>query len=51
MAFSQPATWQFMYALRTYAVIVLSEPPKDFVGSIGRSIINDNDFELYVALS
>ncbi|HSS97728.1 MAG TPA: hypothetical protein VLK33_11895 [Terriglobales bacterium] len=39
-----------MYALRLHAVIVLCYPPEDFVGSIGRSIINNNDFELHVEL-
>src|SRR5436853_1073014 len=50
IAFSQPAVGQFMYSLCTYAGIVLSQPPEDFAGAIGGTIINDNDFELHVAL-
>jgi len=50
MAFSQPAIWQFMYALRKHAVIVPGQPSEDIVGSIGGPIIDDNDFEPDVAL-
>jgi hypothetical protein len=50
MAFSQPASGQFMNALRTYAVVVLGQPLEDFVGAIRRPVINNNDFELHVAL-
>ena len=39
-----------MNALRTHAVILPGQPLEDFAGSIGGSIIDDNDFEPRVAL-